>query len=45
MAYNGWSNWETWNAYSGPLVLRPEHWSCNSAKGIRPDWENSKFCH
>lgn len=25
--------------YAGPLILRPEHWSCNSAKGGRPDWE------
>lgn len=25
--------------YAGPLVLRPEHWGCNAAKGDRPDWE------
>ena len=25
--------------YAGPLILRPEHWSCNAAKGDRPDWE------
>jgi hypothetical protein len=25
--------------YDGPLVLRPEHWCCNMAKGTRPDWE------
>ena len=25
--------------YEGPLVIRPEHWSCNNAKSDRPDWE------
>jgi len=25
--------------YDGPLLLRPEHWACNAAKGDRPDWE------
>jgi hypothetical protein len=27
--------------YDGPLVLRPEHWSCNLAKNDRPDWERA----
>jgi hypothetical protein len=25
--------------YSGPLVLRTEHWFCNVSKGAHPDWE------
>jgi hypothetical protein len=25
--------------YTGPLVLRPEHWTCNVGKGSHPDWE------
>lgn len=25
-------------SYNGPLVIRPEHWSCNSAKRDKPDW-------
>lgn len=25
--------------HDGPLVLRPEHWACNSAKRDKPDWE------
>jgi hypothetical protein len=25
--------------YAGSLILRPEHWGCNHAKGARPDWE------
>jgi hypothetical protein len=27
--------------YSGPLVLRPEHFQCNRRKRDRPDWELS----
>ena len=25
--------------YTGPYVLRPEHWGCNAHKRARPDWE------
>ena len=25
--------------YTGPYVLRPEHWACNAHKRARPDWE------
>jgi hypothetical protein len=25
--------------FTGPYVIRPEHWKCNHKKGARPDWE------
>ena len=26
--------------YTGPYVIRPEHWKCNLKKGVKPDWES-----
>src|ERR1035437_4106149 len=30
---------DTHPEFTGPYVIRPEHWKCNHKKGARPDWE------